>query len=143
MDVRGQISAEYLLVIVVVLIILSYSITNFIGPTIDASNDVSWTSDSKNAVSTIANAVNLVYANGPKSQRTVTFHIPKNGMQFTSNSNYLILNTLLNNATTKPVNASINYPVTINSPTLNTAWYKANVTWSPGSSSISINVTAV
>ncbi|HML04871.1 MAG TPA: class III signal peptide-containing protein [Methanobacterium sp.] len=141
MDARGQISAEYLLLIVVILTIMTYITIPFMGQSIDASNDVSWTSDAKNAVSSIATAVNLVYANGPQSKRSLTVHIPKNGMQLTYNNSYLFLNTVLNNGTSKPVNSSVNYPVTVNAPTLTSDWYNANITWTPGSTSINVNLT--
>lgn len=143
MDARGQISAEYLLLIVVILTIMTYVTIPFMGQSIDASNDVSWTSDAKNSVSSIANAVNIVYANGPKSKRTLTVRIPQDGMQLTSNVNYLILATDLNNGTSKPVNSTINYPVTINpsTPTLTNAWYNVTVYWDVGRPYINVNLT--
>jgi uncharacterized protein (UPF0333 family) len=141
MDAKGQISAEYLLVIVVMLTILGYSIVYFIGPTIDASNDVSWTSDAKNTVTSIANAVDLVYSNGPQSKRSLTVHIPRNGMQLTSSGNYLFLATTLKNGTSKPGNSTINYPVTINTTTLTSDWYNVTVYWTVGSNSINVNLT--
>ena len=116
MDDIGQISVEYLLLIVVILVIMSAVTIPLIGKSIDASNDISWTSDAKNAVSSIANAVNLVYANGPQAKRTLSVYIPKDGMELQNNGTYLLLNTALNNGTSKPVNSTINYPVNINSP---------------------------
>ena len=47
MDDIGQISVEYLLLIVVILIIISAVTIPLMGKSIDASNDVSWTSDAK------------------------------------------------------------------------------------------------
>jgi uncharacterized protein (UPF0333 family) len=142
MDDKGQISAEYLLLIVVILTILTAVTIPLMGQAIDASNDVSWASDAKNAVTSIANAVNIVYANGPGAKRSLTVRIPKNEMQLTSNTNYLILGTALTNGTVKPVNSSINYPVTINpSATLTSGWYNVVVYWDVGKTSVNVNLT--
>ena len=65
MDRRGQASAEYLLLIVVILLVMGWLLVNVYQPSIGATMDVSIASDAKNAVTNIANAANLVYANGP------------------------------------------------------------------------------
>ena len=142
MDYKGQISVEYLLLIVVILIILGTVTLPLIGRTIDASNDISWTSDAKNTIASVANAVNIVYSNGPQSKRTLTVYIPKNGMNFNNTSNSLGLGTLLNNGTIKNVNSTIYYPVTTNVNTLNKGWYTVVVYWDVGKTYINANFTA-
>ena len=142
MDYKGQISVEYLLLIVVILIILGVVTLPLIGKTIDASNDISWTSDAKNTIASVANAVNIVYSNGPQSKRTLTVYIPKNGMQFNNTSNYLGLITTLNDGTNKTVNSTIYYPVTTNINTLNKGWYNVVVYWAVGQNSINVNLTS-
>jgi uncharacterized protein (UPF0333 family) len=143
MDYKGQISVEYLLLIVVILIILGSVTLPLIGRSIDASNDISWTSDAKNAVSTIANAVNIVYSNGPQAKRTLTVYIPKNGMNFNNTSNLLGLTYKLSDGlTNKTVNSTIYYPVTTNPTTLNKGWYNVVVYWTVGQSSINVNLTS-
>ena len=77
MDSKGQVSAEYLFLILIFLIILSTVTVPMAANSITASQQVSVTSDSETAVSTIANAVNVVYANGPSSERTVNVYIPQ------------------------------------------------------------------
>ncbi|MEN4019770.1 MAG: class III signal peptide-containing protein [Methanobacterium sp.] len=140
MDDRGQISAEYLLLIVVILVILSTVTMPLVGRAIDAANDVSNVADAKNVVTTIANAVNIVYANGPGAKRSLTVRIPQNGTGLTSNVTHLILPTTLTNGT-KQVNSSINYPVTINPPTLARGWHNVVVYWDVGRPSINVNLT--
>ena len=71
MDVKGQISVEYLMIALVFLIIMTTVTVPLIGKSINASMDVSDTSDVSNAVNSIADAVGIVYANGPGSKRTV------------------------------------------------------------------------
>ncbi|MCC7551043.1 MAG: class III signal peptide-containing protein, partial [Methanobacterium sp.] len=65
MENKGQASAEYLLLIVVILIIMATVTLPMVGSSVNSTMDISRTSDTKNAVQTIANAVDLVYANGP------------------------------------------------------------------------------
>ncbi|MGB9936932.1 MAG: class III signal peptide-containing protein [Methanobacterium sp.] len=141
MDNKGQISAEYLLLIVVMLTILSYSITNLIGPSIDASNDISWTSDAKIAVETVANAVNIVYANGPGSKRTFDVYIPKDNMKLQSSGDDIYIITNLTDGTSKNVSASTGYNLKSNSITLSKNWHTIQVQWPIGTNAI--NITAL
>ncbi len=65
MDSRGQVSAEYIFLILIFLIVLALVTVPLAGRTINATQNVSVTSDAKTALSTIANGVNVVYSNGP------------------------------------------------------------------------------
>ncbi len=78
MDSKGQLSVEYLFLLMIILVVFGFMITNFIGPSIDASNDISKVSAASNAVNNIANAANIVYSNGPQSKRTLGVYIPNN-----------------------------------------------------------------
>ena len=95
MDDIGQISVEYLLLIVVVLIIISSVTIPLIGKSVDASNDVSNVADAKNAVNEIANAVNIIYANGPGAKRTLDVYIPQNNMKLQTSNGTITLNSQL------------------------------------------------
>ncbi|MDO9260521.1 MAG: class III signal peptide-containing protein, partial [Flavobacteriaceae bacterium] len=86
MDKRGQVSVEYLLVVLVLILILSVVTIPLIGNSIDASNDVSDASDAKIATDTLANAADVVYANGPGAKRTVSIYVPQNGSLSFGNS---------------------------------------------------------
>jgi len=138
MEDKGQISAEYLLLIVVILVILNTVTIPLIGQSIDAANDVAWTFDAKVAVTTIANAVNIVHANGPGARRTLEIYIPRGGMNLQYNNRSSLV---LSNNIPKPVNSTVNYPVTINTATLNSGWHKVTVHWSTGITSINVNLT--
>ena len=138
LDNRGQISAEYLLIFVVILTVFLFMITNFIGPTIDASNNVSAVSDAKIAVDNIANAVNIVYANGPGAKRTVNVNVPQD-MTLTFDNDAHIVKADLNNlnyklengtvATSKTLNATIDYKGSINSLPLSKGGHNIQVYW--------------
>ena len=142
MDYKGQISVEYLLLIVVILIILGTVTLPLIGRSVDASNDISWTSDAKNAISSVGNAVNIVYSNGPHAKRTLTVYIPKNGMKFNNTGNTIGLVTTLSDGTNKTVNSTIYYPVTTNVNSLNKGWYNVVVYWDVGNNYINANFTS-
>ena len=145
-DSRGQISAEYLFLLVIILVIFGFMISNFIGPTIDASNNVSAVSDTKGVVDAIASAVNIVYANGPESRKTITVDIPKN-MILTFAGNTVSTNvsnikyTNSSNLTIKVVSAPINYGGTINQLTLTqgtNGWCTVQVYWNSSNNVISV-----
>lgn len=146
LDSGGQISAEYLLLLVVILVIFGFMISNFIGPTIDASNNVSAVSDTKIVVNDIANAVNIVYANGPESKRTVSLDIPRNmtltftGNMVSTNITNLKYTSNGNTSTSKVVSAPINYGGNISSLTLNSSskWCTVQVYWNSSSNIISV-----
>lgn len=142
LDDRGQISAEYLLLIVVILVILGSVTIPLITDSVRASNDISWTSDAKIAVESIADAVNVVYANGPGAKRTLNIHVPRDGMSFQNNTNNIQLTAQLSDQN-KIVNADINYPISITQPTLQSDTpYNVQVEWVRGNSFINVDVTA-
>lgn len=125
MDRRGQASAEYLLLIVVILIVMGWLLVNVYQPSIESTMAVSTTSDAKNAVTNIANAANLVYANGPGAKRTLSVYIPASGTFSSNNSSKVIL---FNSAgIAKTVNSSIASNMTIVNPNVNKGWYN-NIT---------------
>ncbi len=125
MDRRGQASAEYLLLIVVILLVMGWLLVNVYQPSIESTMAVSATSDAKNAVTNIANAANLVYANGPGAKRTISVYVPASGTFSSNNSSKVIL---FNSAgIAKPVNSSIASNMTIVNPNVNKGWYN-NIT---------------
>ncbi|MEG3224702.1 MAG: hypothetical protein BME94_04005 [Methanobacteriales archaeon Met13] len=130
MDLKGQGSAEYLLLVVVILIVMGWLVDNAYQPAINATMDISRSSDAKNAVGSIADAVNLVYANGPGAKRTLNVYIPPPANITGNNATKLIgMNFSLSNGT-KYVNRSINYNVTVVGPTNTTKkWYNVTIEW--------------
>jgi len=140
MDSKGQASAEYLLLILVILIIMGTVTIPLIGNSISSSSDVSKVSDAKTALTTIADAVNIVYSNGPGAKRTVNVYIPADGIITSDNAAKLIgMNIAVSNGTTKFVNASTSYNVTFSNPNVSgKKWYNMTVTWNPGNSFITV-----
>jgi uncharacterized protein (UPF0333 family) len=125
MDRRGQASAEYLLLIVVILLVMGWLLVNVYQPSIGATMDVSTTSDAKNAVTNIANAANLVYANGPGAKRTLSVYVPADGTFVSNNASKVIQ---FNSAgIAKSVNSSISSNMTVINPNVNKGWYN-NIT---------------
>lgn len=139
MDENGQASVEYVLLSLIFLIIISSVTIPLVGKSIDSSTDVSDTSNVNAAVNSIANAVGVVYANGPGAKRTINVYFPVGGVLTTTN-NVLSLPVTLSNGTNKNVNAQLPYPVTL-TPNGNVNAkknYNATVTWTTGANSINV-----
>lgn len=136
-DNKGQISAEYLLVIVVLLLVMGSITIPLVQKSVDATNDISWMSDANRAVDSLVNAVNVVYSNGPESRRTINFYIPKNmDLNITSNQIKIeVPNTGNATGTTNQKLKSYNQPLT-------KGWYNATITWPAGSTEIEVSITA-
>ncbi|HHY00882.1 MAG TPA: hypothetical protein GX531_05870 [Methanothermobacter sp.] len=132
MENKGQISAEYLLTVVVILIILASVSIPLVGKSVNDTMDISESADVDNAVNSIANAVNLVYANGPGAKRTISIYMPISQTLTVEGGNLQMnvpLNTPLNGESSKSITANINYNVTINNPTFSKGWHTVTVTW--------------
>ncbi len=140
MDVKGQASAEYLLLVLVFLIILGSVTIPLVGNSIDASMDVSDSSDVNVAINSIANAVGVVYANGPGSKRTINIYFPVSGNLDTT-GNILNMPVTLSDGTTKQIQANLPYK-TIIVPSTNVVRknYNATVTWPAGTGNIVVTL---
>ncbi len=147
MDSRGQVSAEYLFLILIFLVVLTFVTVPLAYNSITSSQNVSVTSDAQTAVSTLANAVNVVYANGPQSQRTVNVYIPQNDNLVYDNVNQLLnlsLSGIPNNTTTNTtgnrnaVNATVPYAVNFANAAVTKGWHNFQVTWGLGNTTITI-----
>jgi uncharacterized protein (UPF0333 family) len=168
MENKGQASAEYLLLLVVILIIIAAVTIPLAGSAVNNSMATSVTSDGVNAVQSIANAVNLVYGNGPGAKRTISVYIPqtttlKNSTNTTiSSGNYFVGMDLIvsggpyngpnvkttslippdNGRSINFVFANTDYPVNVNpSTSINKGWYKAVVYWNVGNTTIDVTLT--
>ncbi|MEL7669250.1 hypothetical protein [Methanobacterium sp.] len=131
MDNKGQLSVEYLLLLVVIFVVFGAMITYLVGPSIDSANDISDVSGASNAVNTIANAANIVYANGPNSKRTIQIYIPQD-MIITTSYNGVSANITLSNGTIKTVSAKTSYPLQANTFNVSKGNKKALVRWYTG-----------
>lgn len=142
MDSKGQVSAEYLLLALVFLIILGSVTIPLIGKAIDSSQDVSSTSTVDATLNSIGNAVGIVYANGPGSKRTINVYFPVGGT-ITTTGNVMSMSVPTSNGTNKIVTSNLAYTTSVvpNTVTAQTN-YNATVTWSTGTNS-TILVTLV
>ena len=145
MDVKGQISVEYLMIALVFLIIMTTVTVPLIGKSINASMDVSDTSDVSNAVNSIADAVGIVYANGPGSKRTVNVYFPGSGTLKVEDGSLKMPVTSVNvNGTNKIINSAIPYSnVNIANSTVTKGNYMVTVSWQTSSTTIDISLTKV
>ena len=129
MDSRGQLSVEYLLLLVVIFVVFGAMITYLIGPSIDSANDISDVSASSNLVNTYANTANIIYSNGPGSKRTIKFYIPVDNTTIITSGNTVSINVRLSDNTTKVVNANTNYQIAAHSWNLSKGWHNATIYW--------------
>jgi uncharacterized protein (UPF0333 family) len=131
MENKGQASVEYLLLLVVILIIMAAVTIPLVGSSVDATMDVSTSSDTKNAIQSIANAVNIVYANGPGAKRTIDIYMPQNGNISVDNGAKVIYQTLALSSQTKNISASIDYTTVVMnpSPVLSKGWHQTQIEW--------------
>lgn len=145
MDVKGQISVEYLMIALVFLIIMTTVTVPLIGKSINASMDVSDTSDVSNAVNSIADAVGIVYANGPGSKRTVNVFFPGSGTLKVEDGSLKMPVTSVNvNGTNKIIDSAIPYSnVNIANSTVTKGNYLVTVSWQTSSTTIDISLTKV
>lgn len=145
MDVKGQISVEYLMIALVFLIIMTTVTVPLIGKSINASMDVSDTSDVSNAVNSIADAVGIVYANGPGSKRTVNVYFPGSGTLKVEDGSLKMPVTSVNvNGTNKIIDSAIPYSnVNIANSTVTKGNYLVTVSWQTSSTTIDISLTKV
>lgn len=140
MDVKGQVSVEFLLLTLIGILLLSVITVPLIGESIDASNDVSWVSEASTAVSDITNAVNIIYANGPGAKRTLDLYVPHD-MTFKTGNNTVVFIVPVSNGTLKSVNSSTDYALNNNSYSVSKGWHKFTVQWNQGQNYISITIT--
>lgn len=137
LDDRGQLSAEYLLLLVVILAILSLVTIPLVGKSIDASTDVSKVSDASNLVNSYANAVNVVYANGPGAKRTLNLYVPVDNMTVATGGTKVNITLTLSDKTNKTVSGNTSYTLGPHTFNLTKGWHQAFVIWSPGNNYIS------
>lgn len=142
MDSRGQVSAEYIFLILVFLIVLATVTVPFAGEAISSSQNVSVASDAKVALSTITNAVNVVYSNGPGAKRTVNVYFPQNDtLTYDDKTLTLGLQNITASAGDKKKNvkASVPYVVTVDG-TVTKGWHDVVITWKVGDESITVTI---
>lgn len=144
MDVKGQASVEYLLLALVFLIIIGSVTVPLISQGINDSLDVSHSSDASAAINSIANAIGVVYSNGPGSIRTINVYFSSGGNMDYSSANstiFMPVSQYMGNGT-KIIDANVpitvsfspNDPFTINNKTN----YNATVTWPIGTNTINV-----
>jgi len=145
MDVKGQASVEYLLLALVFLIILGSVTVPLVGNAIGNSTDVSHASDASAAINSIANAVGIVYSNGPGAKRTINVYFSQSGTLYYSSANSTIYMSVFIKSTSTNKTIDANVPIAVNFPNggnvNNRTNYNATVTWANGTSNVNVALT--
>ncbi|HOI71456.1 MAG TPA: class III signal peptide-containing protein [Methanobacterium sp.] len=148
MDSRGQVSAEYIFLILIFLIVLATVTVPFAGDAITSSQNVSVASDAKVALSAITNAVNVVYSNGPGAKRTVNVYFPQDARLAYDGTNKALTLGLqdIPVSASDPsgdqkgnVQASVPYTVNVDE-TVTKGWHDVVITWDVGDKFITVTV---
>ncbi|MDD3984849.1 MAG: hypothetical protein PHY59_02930 [Methanobacterium sp.] len=141
MDLKGQVSAEYLLLSLIFLIIIGSITVPLVGRSISSSLDISSTSDVKFAINSITNAVGVVYANGPGAKRTINVYFPlPSTLSYASNT--IQMQVPLQSGGNKLISSNVPIPVFINNGAVVRGNYNVEVTWTSGTSPITVTLTA-
>ncbi|MFY9637909.1 MAG: hypothetical protein WAK14_03785 [Methanobacterium sp.] len=141
MDVKGQASVEYLLLALVFLIIIGSVSVPLVGKAIDSSLDVSHSSDTSAGINSIANAVGVVYSNGPGAKRTINVYFSKGGtISYNSANNTIQMPVVLSNGTSKIIDASVPIAVSLNpsATVISNTNYNATVTWPVNTNTVNV-----
>ncbi len=144
MDVKGQVSVEYLLLTLVFLIIIGSVTVPLITQGINDSLDVSHSSDASAAINSIANAVGVVYSNGPGSVRTINVYFSNTGILSYNSANNTIQMpvSMYTGNSSKVIDANVPIAVTLNGANnfnvVNKTNYNATVTWPIGTNTINV-----
>ena len=145
MDVKGQASVEYLLLTLVFLIIIGSVTVPLINQGINDSLDVSHSSDASAAINSIANAIGVVYANGPGSQRTVNVYFSNANATLAYNSANSTIQMSVpeyGGNGTKIIDANVPTTVTFNGILAlhigSKTNYNATVSWQTGTNTINV-----
>ena len=144
MDVKGQASVEYLLITLVFLIIIGSITVPLISQAVGDSLDVSHSSDASASLNSIANAVGVVYANGPGSTRNITVYFSNTGtLSYVSNTIQMPVNVTGGN---KLISANVPTNITFNQAPMNIVAknnYNVEVYWPTGTSPIMVNMSII
>ncbi len=145
MDVKGQASVEYLLLALVFLIIIGSVSVPLVGTAITNSEDVSHSSDASAAINSIANAVGVVYSNGPGAERTINVYFSRGGtLAYNSANSTIYMSVFLNSTSTNKV-IDANVPIAVSfspSGSVNsTTNYNATITWPVSTNTINVALT--
>src|ERR1035438_3788240 len=140
MDVKGQASVEYLLLALVFLIIIGSVTVPLITQGINDSLDVSHSSDASAAINSIANAIGVVYSNGPGSVRTINVYFSNTGtLSYNAANNTIQMPVPLYTGSNKVIDANVPITVSFTSPNIvNKTNYNATVTWPIGTNTINV-----
>lgn len=141
MDSRGQVSAEYIFLILIFLIVLLTVTVPFAGEAISSSQNVSVASDAKVALSTITNAVNVVYSNGPGAKRTVNVYFPQDDQLDYDDTNKALTLGLQDIPLKENVQANVPYDIEVKpSGSVTKGWHDVVITWDVGDEFITVTI---
>lgn len=152
MDMKGQLSLEYLLIFFVFLIIFSTITIPFLYSSVETTNDLTDSVKVKSLLTEVQKNVKVIYALDFDSKRTISVYVPKDMVvYFTTRNgkNYLYTTLSLSDSSKKRIELEMPCKVTFNNnsnhyySSLKKRWYyNTEIKWiesTSGERSINVN----
>ena len=140
-DNKGQLSLEYILSSMIVILIISLISVPILLAAIDYSNDIIDSINSKNELSKITDAIDFCYSSGKGSKRIVyvDFNQDVNMKLYNDGENGLASINLNLSNNTKEIGNSFNYPFLNENIHLSKGFNKIIVKWNEDSNRIEVD----
>ena len=152
MDIKGQITLEYLLIFFVLIIILSVISMPFLLSSLETTNDITTAIETKSFLSEVQKNIKIIYALDVGSKRTLSIYVPCDLKLYYNNNydkHYLSTTLTMSDNTRKTVKVEVPCDVSFNGyinnhyVSLKKSWYhNTEVKWytsSNGTRSINVN----
>lgn len=142
LDKKGQLSLEYILSVMVVILIITLLSVPILSLSIDYTNDVMDSINAKNELSKITDAIDFCYNNGKGSKKTVLLDFNKDAtVRFSSNggSGRAVLSLKLSDGSYKDVISSYDCDNLNENIHFSKGFNKLSVSWDEGTGSITLS----
>lgn len=142
MDDKGQISLEYVIIIMIGILVLIFISFPLVNLAIDNSNDVIDSINCKNELTKVADSINYCYSSGRGSKRVVLLEFNKNvTVNFFEdiNSKSIIKSEISLNNEIKTITVSTNAEIVSKKIQFSKGFNKVIIKWDENSNSIIVN----
>lgn len=142
LDKKGQLSLEYILSVMVVILIITLLSVPILSLSIDYTNDVMDSINAKNELSKITDAIDFCYNNGKGSKKTLLLDFNKDAtVRFSSNggSGRAVLSLKLSDGSYKDIIGSYDCDNLNENIHFSKGFNKLSVSWDEGTGSITLS----
>lgn len=144
MDSKGQLSLEYVLIAMIGILLLTLISFPLVNLSIDMSNDVIDSINSKNELNKLSDGINYCYYSGKGSKKIVTLNFRKettvNFLLSSENKTIIKSKINLNKDMKKEIIINSNAPIQTKTISFNKGFNKIIIEYPTNSNKISVNV---